>query len=265
MHEFLWLDDSLVRTEPEAVSSARLYGKGVFTTLAVHDSKPVLFSAHWKRLKENAARLRIDLSKYREEIVLNALSETIEKNRVSSGRARITFFDETRSAVWLDEGNVQAKVSLSIITGDPRQARTSLKLTVSSIRVNTTSPLAGVKSCNYLEPLLALDAARADGFDEAVRLNERDEIVSTCMANVFWLKDEKLFTPSLKTGCLAGTTREYILKSQDCMEVETDIDSVREAEAIFLTSAGIGIASVAEFEGRKMPNSSHPITKILPF
>jgi branched-subunit amino acid aminotransferase/4-amino-4-deoxychorismate lyase len=118
------------------------------------------------------------------------------------------------------------------------------------------SAAGGIKSCNYLEHLMSLDEAKRRGFHEAIRLNERGEVVSACMANLFWTKDGKLFTPSLRTGCLAGTTREYILENIECKEVEVGIDEINRADSIFLTSAGLGIARVREFDGKRLGRGS---------
>ena len=244
------------------VSSDRLYGKGIFTTLAVFDGKPFLWENHWRRLTKSVAKLGIDISAYDERSVTTALTESIKAHHVTTGRARITFSDESPSEIWSDGG--EKKTSLSIITSLPRAIPENFKLTVSPHRVNTTSPLAGIKSCNYLEHLIALDEAKKRGFHEAVRLNERGEIASTCMANVFWLKSEKLYTPSLKTGCLAGTTREFILENLDCEEVEVGIAAVLEADTIFLSSAGIGALRVAELDGKSFKRADHPILKLLP-
>jgi branched-subunit amino acid aminotransferase/4-amino-4-deoxychorismate lyase len=82
------------------------------------------------------------------------------------------------------------------------------------------------------------------------------------MANVFWLKDDKLFTPALTTGCLAGTTREYVLEKINCEEVEVAIDALSDADAIFLTSAGLGVVAVPEFDGRSLISTHHPITEL---
>jgi branched-subunit amino acid aminotransferase/4-amino-4-deoxychorismate lyase len=84
------------------------------------------------------------------------------------------------------------------------------------------------------------------------------------MANVFWFKDGELFTPSLITGCLAGTTREFVLEQIECTEVEAGIGELDGAEAIFLTSAGIGIVRVAEFEGRELDGVGHPVLDLWP-
>ncbi|MEP6788123.1 MAG: aminotransferase class IV, partial [Acidobacteriota bacterium] len=124
--------------------------------------------------------------------------------------------------------------------------------------------LAGVKSCNYLEKIIALDEAKARGFDEVIQVNERGFITSAVMANVFWLKDGVLHTPSLTTGCLPGTTREFVLENIECREIEATLDELNKADAIFLTSAGLGVTQVAEFGSRKIEKKDHPILDLLP-
>ena len=242
-------------------TSAMLYGSGAFTTIAIVDSAPFLWEKHWRRLTANAAKLEIDISDHSEAEVFEALTLEIEKAELRSGRARITFSDESDDGIWSRGG--EKKTGLSIITGERRPLPEVFSLTVSPHRINTTSPLAGIKSCNYLEHLLAYKEAKTRGFDEAIRVNENGDVASACMANVFWLKDGKLFTPSLKTGCLAGTTREFVLENLECEEVAAGIDVVKTAEAIFLTSAGIGVGQVLDFDGTSYPLSNHPIVSIL--
>lgn len=225
-----------------ALSSAALYGRGIFTSLAIYDKKPFLWEKHWRRLSRNASKIGVDLSDFSEESVMSSLTEIIEQNKIKNARARITFFDESPSKIWTFDA--KEKTSLLIQTADLKQPKENLTLTVSPFLINSTSPLAGVKSCNYLENILALEEARKRNFGEAIRLNERGDIVSVCMANIFWQKNGKLFTPSKKTGCLAGTTRELILEKRQVFEVEENLETLQNAEAIFLTSSGIGIVKI---------------------
>ena len=200
-----------------AISSASLYGKGVFTTLAIYKQKPFLWKKHWRRLNDNAEKLGIDLSKFDEQKVFNSLNELIEQNKVRNSRCRITLFDESSSKIW--QSSDKNKTSLLIQTAASHKIKQNISITLSSFLINSKSPLAGVKSCNYLENILALEDAKKAGFDEAIRINERNEVVSGCLANIFWIEldKDKIFTPSLETGCLAGTTREFILeKIENC-------------------------------------------------
>lgn len=245
MHKFISFNRRILTAAEvnlNALSSAALYGRGIFTTLAIYNSEPFLWEKHWRRLCENAEKIGIDLSNFSEDFVKHSLIEIIIQNKIKSARARITFFDESPGKIWTFKA--EYKTSLLIQTANLKQSKKNLTLTVSPFLINSTSPLAGVKSCNYLENILALEEARKRNFDEAVRINERGEIVSACMANIFWQKNEKLFTPSEKTGCLAGTTREFILEKREVFEVEENLETLQNAEAIFLTSTGIGIAQI---------------------
>lgn len=245
------------------VSAAELYGKGIFTTVALQNGRPFLWEKHWRRIVSSASDLDIDLTRHSDSSTLDVLLKTVIDAGLDSGRVRLTFYDQSPSNIW--SPNSKRKTSLSILVAERRPVSGNFTLTMSPHRINTTSPIAGIKSCNYLENLLAHERAAKAGFNEAIRLNERDEIASACMANVFWETNKRLFTPSLKTGCLPGTTREYILENIECGEVETGIAELIEADRIFLTSAGLGVVTVAELDGRRLDTSGHPISRLLPF
>lgn len=245
------------------ISESVLYGKGVFTTIGVIGARTFLWEKHWNRLQKNAETIGIDISSLHKEDVFEEITKSIETNSVVEGRLRVTVLDESFSRIWSHQNYHQTR--FFIIVGERRPSVSCFCLTVSPYSTNSMSPLTGVKSCNYLEPILSLDEAKARGFHEAIRLNERGFVTSACMANVFWLAGGELFTPGLSTGCLAGTTREFVMGNVDCREVEVGIEALADAEAIFLTSAGIGVQRVAEFEGKRLEMVDHPILHLLPY
>lgn len=268
MHKFVSFNHEILpanNVNISAISSAGLYGKGVFTTLAIYNSKAFLWEKHWRRLNLHADKIGIKPADFNEEQVSNSLAEIIEKNKIINGRCRLTFFDESSSNVWQDEnGN---KTSLLIQTADLRKVKQNISLTLSPFQINSNSPLTAVKSCNYLENIIALDFARKDKFDEAIRINQQNEVVSACMANIFWFEYDrtKLFTPSLKTGCLAGTTREFLMEKFEVIEVEKEINTLfRDAETMFLTSSGMGIIQVSDFDKEiKFEPKLHELTQTI--
>jgi branched-chain amino acid aminotransferase len=263
MHDLVFLNDAIVRTDKAgipAVSSAALYGKGVFTTIAVHDGKPFRWEKHWERLQSDAARVGIHIWEYPEEMVAAELIGLIEKNAVKNGRARVTFFDERGGGAWLVD--TTRETSLLMITGETRPVPEKLKLTLSPYILNSRSPLAGVKSCSYLENLLALDEARGRGFDEAIRLNERGLIASACMANIFWRRDGQLYTPGLASGCMAGTTRGFVIERLGAMEVDAGRNALETADSIIVTSAGLGMVEAAELDGRAFEKRVYDLRRV---
>jgi branched-subunit amino acid aminotransferase/4-amino-4-deoxychorismate lyase len=262
MHASIYLNEKIVlatdaRIAP--VSAAMLYGRGVFTTLAVYDGRPFQWPQHWQRLLDHSSRTGVDASEFEEQGVCAALCELVAANHVSDGRARITLLRRSLTdGPWKiseDESTAGSRVTdLAIMTGDAHAlAVDSLALTVSPYRVNSHSPLAGVKSVNYLDHILALEEARGRGFDEAVRLNERGEIVSATMANIFWVTGGKLHTPALQTGALAGTTRASIIAlahelSIPSLEGVYELSDLGDAHEIFLTSSGLCLAIATTFD-----------------
>lgn len=268
MHKFASFNHKILPTNHiniNAISSASLYGKGIFTTLTIYNSKPFLWEKHWRRLNDNAEKLGVDLSEFNEQKVYNSLENIIEKNNISNGRCRITFFDESSSKIW--QTSKINKTSFLIQTANLRKIKQNISITISPFLINSTSPLAGIKSCNYLENILALEDAKKDGFDEAIRINERNEVVSGCLANIFWIDfdKDKLFTPSLETGCLAGTMREFILEKLRVIEIKKDINELlRDAEYIFLTSSGNNVIQVSNVINEiKFTDKLHELTRII--
>src|ERR1044071_4884146 len=194
------------------VSSAMLYGRGVFTTLAIYNSEPFLWSKHWQRLTTHAKKLDIDHTGCTEKNVGDALRKLIAVNQVQEGRARVIMLARSGRDVWRTKAPGAKKTDLLIMTGEPQTVPpTGLSLAVSPYRINTVSPLAGIKSLNYLDHVLSWEEAQSRDFDEAVVLNERGEIVSATTANLFWAKNGTLHTPRWSTGALAGITRECVI------------------------------------------------------
>jgi 4-amino-4-deoxychorismate lyase len=239
-----------------AVTPATLYGRGVFTTLAVHNGHPFLWHEHWARLTSHAERAGVDRNSLDEEQTHELLLKLIEANNLSEGRARITLLANSgQPGFWnLNDEEEAQQTTLLIMTGEAHVVSDeALALTVSPYRVNTHSPLAGIKSVNYLEHIIAWEEARARDFHEAVVVNERGEIVSATMANLFWVKDGTLHTPALQTGALAGITRARVLALAEelgipIVEGVNELGQLGDADEIFLTSAGLGLAIVTTYD-----------------
>jgi branched-subunit amino acid aminotransferase/4-amino-4-deoxychorismate lyase len=260
MHPVIYLNKSMVeatKARVAPVSSAMLYGRGVFTTLAIYDSKPFLWSKHWQRLAGHATKLDIDHTGCTEKNVGEALQKLIAVNQVKEGRARVILLARHGRDIWKTKAPGTKKTDLLIMTGEPQKIpQTGLSLAVSPYRANTVSPLTGIKSLNYLDHVLAWEEAQSRDFDEAVVLNERGEIVSATTANLFWAKNGTLHTPALSSGALAGITRECVIDIANkhfipLLEGIYEMNDLTDADEIFLTSSSLGVAPVTTFDFRR--------------
>ena len=260
MHPIIYLNKSMLeatKARVAPVSSAMLYGRGVFTTLAIYDSKPFLWSNHWQRLASDAEKLDIDLTGCNEKGVGEAMQKLVSVNQVREGRARVIFLARSGRESWKTKTPGGKKTDLLIMTGDVHKVPDAgLSLAVSPYRTNTASPTTGVKSLNYLDRILSRDEARSRDFDEAVVLNERGEIVSATTANIFWARNGTLHTPTLSTGAIPGVTRQCVIDVAEkhfipLLEGVYEMAALADADGIFLTSSVVGVAPVTTFDFRR--------------
>jgi 4-amino-4-deoxychorismate lyase len=258
MHEHVILNRRLLearRARLHAVTAAALYGRGVFTTVAVHAGRPFLWDAHWARLLAHAERAGVECDFGDNEAAL-MLARLVEANGVTEGRARIHLLARAVRGRWklgYEEGRTS---DLLMMTADAWATPETMALTVSPYRVNTCSPLVGVKTVNRLEQIIAWEEARSRDFDEAVVCNERGEVACATTANLFWVKHGTVFTPALATGALAGTTRARVIELAAEMAVPLSegahtLHDMVDADEVFLTSAALGVALVTAFDYRR--------------
>jgi aminodeoxychorismate lyase len=260
VHPVIYLNRTMLaatKARVAPVSSAMLYGRGVFTTVAIYKGKPFLWPEHWRRLLDHAARLSIDCSGCTEAGVGEALHKLITVNNVGDGRARVILLARSGRDFWKTKTPGTKQTDMLIMTGEPQKVPAGgITLAVSPYRLNTSSPLNGIRSLNYLEQVLSWEEAQAREFDEAVMLNERGEIAAATMANIFWVREGTVYTPALSTGAVAGITRSTLLKLAEAESIPVvegiyELGDLVEADEIFLTSANLGVAIVNTFDFRR--------------
>ena len=272
MHPVIYLNKSMVeatKARVAPVSSAMLYGRGVFTTVAIYNSQPFLWPKHWQRLTAHAKKLDVDYAGCTEKGVGDALRKLVAVNQVKEGRARVIMLARSGRDIWKTKTPGTKKTDLLIMSGDSQKvSQNGLSLAVSPYRVNTFSPLSGIKSLNYLDHVLSWEEAQSRDFDEAVVLNERGEIVSATTANLFWAKDGTIHTPALSTGALAGVTRECVIEIANkhfipLLEGIYEMADLTDADEIFLTSSSLGVAPVTTFDFRRYAVEPGSLTSII--
>lgn len=237
------------------LSAGLLYGWGVFTTLGIVGGSPRHVDRHVARLAAHAERLGIPLE-YDAAAFEAALADLIVADSIGDGRARITVVRGS-AGPWRDE--LASPSDVWVLAASIESAsRPPLNLTLSPHRVNSASPLVGVKSTAYVAQLLAFEEARQRGFDEAVMLNERGEVVECSSSNIFWVRGGELWTPALGTGCLAGITRALVLEAASRLRIRAyesaaTARDLYDADEVFCTSSVRGIQPVSELNMHRYP------------
>ncbi len=97
---------------------------------------------------------------------------------------------------------------------------------------------------------LAAMEAQQHGCDEALQLTTEGMVSETSSANLFWIKDGQLLTPSLKADCLSGTTRDALLRlaAVPVRNVTLGLAALEKAEAVAISNTRLGLHMVQTIE-----------------
>jgi branched-chain amino acid aminotransferase len=106
-----------------------------------------------------------------------------------------------------------------------------------------------IKSCNFLPYSQAAIHAKEKGWDECLVLNQYDRICDASVANVFWVKNNEIFTPPISEGPVAGVFRRHLLQllddnGQNVKEYPLDTETLLHADEVFVTNAVKGLQPI---------------------
>jgi branched-chain amino acid aminotransferase len=268
IHRYVFHNDRLVEIEQVRLSPGQaglLSGWGLFTTMRIFQGEAFAYERHWRRLEKDAGRTRLPFP-FDPAQVRRHLSELLNANQVVEGAARI-YMIYNRVGFWQsDEPMPQVDMLLCTagLPAHPEQAR----LSIAANGRHAASPLAGVKVTSWLNNVWHLAEAQKEGWSEVVLLNERGEVAECTTANIFRVKDGRVATPPLSSGCLEGVTRSVLLEiAPRCgvpmIEQTLMPEDLFAADEVFITSTNRSLLGVSEIAGHKYAAAPGPIAQKL--
>ena len=219
------------------------YGLSFFETIYVHSSA-VFLHEHIQRLNRSLADFHIPII-INEQLILDIIA-TYQVHHCAL-------------KVHVSATNIVASTRPLVYTQDYYTNGT--KLITSPIRRSSQSQLIRHKSANYGECILALRKAHELGFNDSLFYNELGHVTETCIANIFFIKDHVLYTPSLSDGLLPGIVREYILNKYTVLEQSLSKAFILTCEGAFLTNSLVGVVKIASIDDNKL--SDHPLIETI--
>ena len=234
---------------------AFLYGDAVFETLIIFNDKILFWEDHYFRLMSSMRIIRLDIpDKYTPEFFRENIIK-IHNNISQTGNSRI------RINIYRSSGGKYK----------PEKNTPSFIISCESINYNTyklnkghyevdlykdyyldNQLISSIKSNNKIINVVASIYADENGFDNCILLN-KDKLVSEFInSNLFIIKDEKIYTPTLKSGCLNGVLRKNLFKilsssSFELCEQDLSTFDITQSDEIFGTNIAQGIFSVTKF------------------
>lgn len=230
-----------------------LHGDGLFETLRADDGRARDIEAHLDRLEAGLARIDLTLPESRAELA-EILARVAAAAPRPVARLRLTVSRGT-------PGGGPTRLATATAWEPPAArlyARGVAAILCPDLRLDSQSPLAGLKSLSHqLQRLAGARAERAGAF-EAILVNEHGRAVEGSRSNLVAALPEGLFTPPASEGCLPGTVRRRLLESGAVRERPLTLHDLARSRGLWLTNSLLGILPVGRLDGRPLPLREPP-------
>ena len=237
------------------------YGDGLFETLKFRNNQIILLDEHLARLWNGLRMLKFDISRlFNPDMLEQQINLLIKKNKLSGARIRL-------EVIRGDGGlyDTKSHSPIYIIQCWPLEA-TQDKLNENGLRLciyedakKTIDQFSSLKHNNYLPYFMGAIAAKEQQCNDAVILNSNNNICDSTIANIFIISQNRIITPALSEGPIAGVMRNFVLQQLrqngfDVTETTVSREMLLTADEVFLTNSIYNIRWVAEIENRKYLN-----------
>jgi 4-amino-4-deoxychorismate lyase len=223
------------------------YGDGLFETMRVRRGAVRLLGFHLERLADGCRRLAIappDEKRLRDELtrIASQRSEAVLKLIVTRGVGARGYRPSGAE-------RVTRVVSLQPLPPAARNPAPPTGVRLCSTRLGMSPALAGLKTLNRLESVLA----RAEWHDariwEGLMRDTEDTIVCGTMSNLFIRRGSALVTPLLDRCGIAGVMRRWVLTQASALHLQVVESRLRwedvvQAGEVFMTNAVAGVVPV---------------------
>ena len=237
------------------------YGDGLFETMKLINGNILLEDYHFERLFLGLDVLKFNIPVHFTKQKIERVIKELGKKNECENSARIRLSVSRGSGGLYDCDN---KFSYLIECWPLEQKgfnENGLIIDIFPDARKSIDIFSNLKSANYLPYVMAAIWAKENKLDDALILNQHDRICDSTIANVFWVKDNNVFTPPLSEGCVAGVMRKKILElatqnsDQLMQEAVLTQEILLQADEVFLTNATTGIRWVKKCQRKIYKNT----------
>jgi branched-chain amino acid aminotransferase len=272
----VWLNGEILDPEKAALpvyDKGILYGDGCFEGIRVYNGRIFKLASHLRRLYESAAKIRL-VPPYSIEEFERAIRGTVEASGLKDAYIRPVF---TRGSATLGLNPFICKHPNAFIIVDtisiyPRELyEQGMPVIIADRRripIDCLDP--AIKSCNYMNNILAkIEAIEADVL-EAVMLNTEGYVSECTGDNIFIIKDGVIITPPTEAGILHGITRRFVMEElapalgHTIQERMFKPEELLGADEVFLTGTAAEVIGVNRVDETTIGSGQvGPITKAI--
>lgn len=230
------------------------FGDGVFESISVINYIPYLLEYHISRLKLglDTLMIKVDIIQIQQRLI-----KLIHHNNHKQGLARIIISRGVGSIGYLPYNC--SKPTIIIETAEKfNTPNHPIDICLSSFeKASPKSIPTGIKSLQGLNSTLAkIEAHNKKKFD-GLLLNNKREVCEVSSANIFWIKDSKIYTPSVECGLIDGIIRKRIIEIFPVIKGKFKLEEILSADEVFITNISLIVLSVDKINDTKFSNTKY--------
>ena len=276
----IWFDGKMVprrEANVHVLTNTLHYGMGVFEGVRAYktdnDGTAIFrLEEHTNRLFDSAKIMRMNIPFSKQEISLAQMRSVAENNLESAYLRPMCFYGSEGMGLRADNLKTHAIVAAwewGSYLGEENMKH-GLRIKTSSFtrhHVNISMCKAKANG-HYINSMLALQEALADGYDEALLLDNEGYVAEGSGENIFIIKDGIIYTPDL-TSALNGITRNTIMTlandlGYEIKEKRITRDEVYIADEAFFSGTAAEVTPIRELDNRSIGEGTRgPITEQL--
>ncbi len=269
---FIWMNGKTIKwneAKIHVLNHGLHYGSCVFEGIRIYEKKIFKLKEHVKRLFHSAKVLDLNIPFSVSEIT-NFVQEIVFKQNIQNGYIRpVVWRGSEIMAISSKNGSTNIAIAAWKWPSyfSPEQILKGIKMTTSKwSRPSPSSAPTDSKAAGlYMICSLSKHKAESQGFDDALMLDYRGFIAEATGANIFFIKEKKLFTP--KADCfLNGITRKTVIEIARKLKIPVKEDHfkpefMKECDEAFLTGTAVEITPIRSID--QFSFKSRNLTKIL--
>ena len=264
----IWLNGNFVEwrhANIHVLNHGLHYASCVFEGLRIYNGKIFKLDEHIERLFKSAKILDLDIP-YNYQEVVDISKEIILKQNISDGYVRpVVWRGSEMMAISAKKGSTNLAIAAWEWPSyfSPKKLPQGIKLNVSKwLRPSPESAPTDSKAAGlYMICSLSKHEAEKLGFDDALMLDYRGYVAEATGANIFFVKENELFTP-VADCFLNGITRQTVIEIAQENNIKVherhfELDFLKTCDEVFLTGTAVEITPVSSikefnFEERKL-------------
>ena len=231
------------------------YGDGLFETVAIRNGKARFWHSHIARLQIGCERLGISPPPSEElsSELENALAQTTVALEFATAKLVLSAGLSPRGYRRRSDMRPIVRVGIFVANKLPGDHyRDGVAVRICSSRLAIQPQLAGIKSMNRLEQVLASTEWHDAEIFEGLMQDTAGRLICGTMSNMFIVADTKLLTPALTRCGVSGVMRRHLLELMQASGVECKVCDIEYAELekaseLFLSNSQFGVLPVRRY------------------